>query len=50
MDDATRQRIKYIVENGEVYPQQPECTRGLRRLFYVVITLQAVIVALHWVR
>lgn len=46
---ATRQRIKYLIEHGEVYPPQPMCTKGLRRLFYVVIGLQVVMIALHFV-
>lgn len=49
LEHTTRQRIKYLIEHGEVYPPQPMCTKGLRRLIYVAIGLQVVVIALHFV-
>lgn len=48
MENAIRQRIKYVIEHGEVYPGRPECRRETRRLWYVVIALQVVAIVLNW--
>ena len=47
-DEATRQRIKYLVEHGGVMPQEPPASRRwLVAVGVAIATLQLLEIALH---
>lgn len=39
MDDVIRQRIKYLVEHGEVYPTKQETSVQYRRIWIAITVL-----------
>lgn len=49
--DAIRQRIKYLVEEGGLYPVEPPATKPLLlRLVGVLVFLETIDLILHFVR
>jgi hypothetical protein len=53
MDDVVKQRIKYLIEHGEVYPLKSECRAESRKIWLVIgalAVLQAIDTLMLFVR